>query len=438
MKKNLNKLATLALTGILMTGMSFGALAESVSLDGEGKASGADGKTSLLFVKEVEVKDVDDTTKSGEVSAPDISFRYAVSTPSGDMDSSKTVEKDSVRKEYKYTIHKGVLVTNDEGIVTAPVVKNVTDNSTEKAADFNTNSTVTEVRDGDTVKYYVTRTNVEIDFSDVTFTDAGVYRYYITESDNKFDTTQNIGDSFEYSSSVSANAKTQRAVDVFVSRQSDGKLKITGYEMYLMKDGEVEDKKTEGYTIVDEGENHNVTGGNVYSTYDMTVKKLVVGELAKAQYDFTVQFDKIPTGAKYLYTDASEKTGLVEAPSANFVSFTDTSSQNFKFADKGTIKIQGIPYEASATVKETNYASAGYKTTGTKDTDAVDKEHTVEWSVGTNNTVDDATDLVVTNTLEDIPITGVVMNIAPYAAMILGAGAFAGVFLGRKKSEDEE
>ena len=437
MKKNLNKLATLALTGILMTGMSFGALAESVSLDDEGKASGA-GETSLLFVKEVEVKDVDDTTKSGEVSAPDISFRYAVSTPSEDVNGSKTVTKDDKTKEYKYTIHKGVLVTNGNGIVTAPVVENANNGSTEKAADFNTNSTVTEVKDGDTVKYYVTRTDVKIDFSNVTFTDAGVYRYYITESDNKYGTTQNIGDEFEYSSSVSANTETQRAVDVFVSRQSDGELKITGYEMYLMKDGEVADEKTEGYTIVDERDNHNVTGGNVYSTYDMTVEKLVVGELAKAQYDFTVQFDKIPDGAKYLYTDASEEAGLVEAPSANFVSFTDTHSQNFKFADKGTIKIQGIPYEASATVKETDYASAGYKTTGEKDNNAVDTEHTVEWSVGTNGRVDDATDLVVTNTLEDIPITGVVMNIAPYAAMILGAGAFAGVFLGRKKSEDEE
>ena len=387
MKKNLNKLATLALTGILMTGMSFGALAATPDTDGTVLNVGANDK-KLELKKELAVLDVDDLSYTP--SSPAVKYSYEFI----DLENAElgTIpEQTTPRKNGK----------TDAGV---PSVGDVTFGTNDKVADCK-----------------VTK-NIKIDFSDVEWKEAGVYRYKLHEKDVE----KHLADGYDYGTSVTQaeDGARDRYIDVYVEWEDDS-LVIEGYAVSYVESGK---GKVPGYEVAVDGA--TVTYGDGYATYDLTVSKVVTGALGdkSKNFNFTAKVT-VPVNAVYGY----KRNNTVETN-------IETSGEiNETLAHGDSFTIQGVPTKEKVAVKEDDYTTGErYKTTVKKDGGDVTYTAGVAAEFGDNEKSGKATAVEFTNSKEGTTPTGVVMNIAPYAAMILGAGAFAGVFLGRKKSEDKE
>ena len=390
MKKNLNKLATLALTGILMTGMSFGSLA-AVALNG---GVGTSNDTSLEIVKDLGVVDVDSEYVP---TTPVVEFTYSIAaaadgelgTVGGKSDS--TPRKAGIEAN-KVTFTQGASFTVNDTAVNNKVSKKVTVNF----------GGITE-EDWKTVG-------------------AGVYRYVLKESCN-----YQVNGGYNYTSAMQTNSELTRYIDVYVGYYTENdteKLGIIGYVVRETTDGEA---KTNGYVI----DNVDETSGSVYKTYDLKVNKKVTGTLGDRNKDFNFTTTvKVPEGATYGYDETSNTTKNSIESNEESVASTLKDSESFE--------IKGVPFGQKLTVTEDNYSGDGYKTYLAVDAEVSDYSAESRTTEQQENNRNGATVINFENKKNDTPPTGVVMNIAPYAAMILGAGAFAGVFLGRKKSEDEE
>lgn len=287
--------------------------------------------------------------------------------------------------------------------------------------------------DKDTEKYAVK--TATLDFSQVQFTEPGVYRYILTESgDNQ---------------AITNDADLTRVVDVYVDDASavgeDGtlnkKLKIAGYVLHSNADDAPD---------VAAGENMGSTGAyvatksqgftNEYDTSDLTFRKEVKGNQASHDkyFEFTVTITGAVEGTVYDVdiTNADATSGNNAATitentgKENVTSLTvgkgGTVTQKFYLQHGQEVKIQGIAKDTKYDVIENK---EDYKSTPagiTNYTDAV------------NGTVV-STDLKTSylNTREGSIPTGVIMTVAPFAAVTL-LGGFGIAKLSMKKRRDDE
>lgn len=287
--------------------------------------------------------------------------------------------------------------------------------------------------DKDTEKYAVK--TATLDFSQVQFTEPGVYRYILTESGNN--------------QAITNDADLTRVVDVYVDDASavgeDGtlnkKLKIAGYVLHSNADDAPD---------VAAGENMGSTGSyvatksqgftNEYDTSDLTFRKEVKGNQASHDkyFEFTVKITGAVKGTVYNVdtTNADAISGnnaatiTANTGKANVTSLTvgedGTVTQKFYLQHGQEVKIQGIAKDTKYDVTEN---TEDYKSTPagiTNYTDAV------------NGTVA-STDLKTSylNTRDGVIPTGVIMTVAPFAAVTL-LGGFGIAKLSMKKRRDDE
>ena len=369
MKKNLNKLATLALTGILMTGMSFGALADDP----------VEQAPVMSFNKVV-------TTDPGNYTyAPVTTFNFTVAE--GCEEGAKSLQMTTGGNAESVYVYAGV-----QGAVTVG------------SAAFDGSETMD-------AKGQYTKA-VQFTVTDELFTEPGVFHYTLTEKNDAYD-------------GIAYDSVAKDLYVVMVNGDTAGSYKCAGVFM-VNNDGKKIDQIVNDYGKENDG------------THDIVISKEVEGNLGDKTREFS--FTVTVTGAnkeKYYVTDKAGNQ--IEGDGGTLVS---GASQVYKLASGDAIHIKGLSNNDKVKVLEEEANTEGYTTTVAKteikDTNYTEeKEGTVLKGAEVRVTGDDST-MTVTNTKESTTPTGVVMNIAPYAAMILGAGAFAGVFLGRKKSEDEE
>ena len=293
-------------------------------------------------------------------------------------------------------------------------------------------------------KKYALKT-ATLDFSKVQFTEPGVYRYVITESG----TNQGITN----------DADLTRVLDVYVndaSAEVDGaltkKLTIAGYVLHSNENDEPD---------VAAGENFGSTGNyvatksqgftNSYDTSDLTLRKQVTGNQASRDkyFEFTLNIDQAQPNTKYDVViddaDATSKTNAAtieaNAGKANVTSITTDdqgkATQKFYLQHNQQVTVEGL-------AKDTTYAltenTEDYKSTAnTTDAPVVDTKANTE-AAPVNGTIASA-DLTTgfLNTRDGVIPTGVIMAIAPFAAVTLlgGAGAATMVMKSKKKEEDE-
>ena len=150
-----------------------------------------------------------------------------------------------------------------------------------------------------------------------------------------------------------------------------------------------------------------------------------------AQFDFTATF-KFPTG-----TDANTLGGIKDA-NGKPVSLEGNGTCSFKLKATESMKFTGVPVGTIITVKESaakNYkGSAEITINGAKLTPVAATAYNTELTAVTNqklgqkqNTVD------VTNTYNDVPVTGIIMNTLPYVLMIALCGVALIAFVGFKR-----
>lgn len=229
-----------------------------------------------------------------------------------------------------------------------------------------------------------------------TYTAPGIYNYEVKEVEGSYD-----GMSYD---------KNTHSMNVYVNNKNE----VYGVTVDGIAYGKGDSKK-------------DLTFNNTYTTYKLTVNKVVAGLMGVQgdEFDFTVRI----TGAKdeeYTIVKAggqSETIKTAEVALKNgskiYVATTTvtlTGGQNFE--------VYGLSESDKFEIVEADYSSDGYKTTNTKVADSL--------TTGTVTMGKTNQEVTYTNTKQPTSPTGVIMNIAPYALMVVLAGAFAVVFLTRR------
>ena len=390
MKKNLNKLATLALTGILMTGMSFGALADTV----------------MSFDKVV-------TTDAGNYTyAPATTFYFTITPADAQADLAiQSYNSSGTQTVYAYAgVNDGVKFEDADGNATAD------GQATFAASDDG-------AVEGDVRKY---SKKVKFTVDESKFTEPGVYHYTLKET---------VPDDAKKYAGVTYDAQDHELYVVL--KQENDELVTDG----VFITNKIIKNKVEEYTKTDCITNDY--GATADTTHDLTIAKNTTGALANTSREFTFRVKVTGAENEKYYVEKTTKGTTTKAD--DLVSGANNYTE-YKIKSGDSIHIKGLTDDDKVEVYEVEANTEGYITTfSNSGTDGgivmTDKTVTIGGATLTGKEVlakqDDST-VTVTNTKEGTTPTGVVMNIAPYAAMILGAGAFAGVFLGKKKSEDEE
>lgn len=149
------------------------------------------------------------------------------------------------------------------------------------------------------------------------------------------------------------------------------------------------------------------------------------------EFAFTATF-AFPTG-----TDANTLGGI-KAANGDTVTSVEGGTYTFKLKANENMKFTGVPVGTTITVKESaakNYkGSAEIIINGAKLTPVAATAYNTELTAVTNqklgqnqNTVD------VTNTYNDVPVTGIIMNTLPYVLMIALCGVALIAFVGFKR-----
>lgn len=370
-----------------------------------------------------------------EAEVPNASFTYAVTA-------GKAKAYDVAGK--KFEVLAGV---DADKVTMAGVGTKTAGTITYKPGDATLNDKNALVKDYDKETEKYAKKTATLDFSACRFTEPGIYRYIVTESGTN--------------QAVTNDADATRVVDVYVmNSDSDDTedydahtLKIAGYVLHSNADDAPD---------VSLGENHGSAGSyagtksqgftNSYDTSNIIIGKKVFGNQASRDkyFEFTVSITDAVPGTVYHVDLAAPATTPSNAatitanegktnPTTLTVGADGTVTQKFYLAHNQAIMIQGVAKGSKYKVTENaeDYKSRAF--------DAADFEHGEREAVTTKLAAPSGTvaseDFVTgyVNTRDGVIPTGVIMTVAPFAAVTLlgGVGAVTMVMKKRKSSEEE-
>ena len=160
---------------------------------------------------------------------------------------------------------------------------------------------------------------------------------------------------------------------------------------------------------------------NVYTSVKLDMSKAVEGAMGDKSkfFDFTVVITSSDSAKEYSIVNANGQNATVGSVEKNTKDGKTTYTYAVTMKDAGALTIYGLAGNDTWTVTET--ADKNYNTTvnGTEGYEA------------TGNATENG-EAEFVNTAKGSPATGVIMTIAPYALMVVLAGAFAVVFLTRR------
>lgn len=279
-----------------------------------------------------------------------------------------------------------------------------------------------------------------------TYLEAGKYEYTVTETQ----TADPIVANSEHEKMIMSQA--EYTMDVYVTDGATG-TEISNIVVNKVKDDAGQPKT--GKVDIGNTDDNDFNFTNTYvqeagtgtdptnpdPTYNkfgsLNVSKKVVnanGTTATSddEFTFTATF-AFPTG-----TDANTLGGIKDA-NGKPVTLAEGGTYTFKLKANGNMKFTGVPVGTTITVKESaakNYkGSAEITINGTQLTPVSATKYNAELTAVNNNeklgqkqnTVD------VTNTYNDVPVTGIIMNTLPYVLMIALCGVALIAFVGFKR-----
>lgn len=279
-----------------------------------------------------------------------------------------------------------------------------------------------------------------------TYTEAGKYEYTVTEIQ-----TADPEVSGEHEKMIMS--KAEYTMDVYVTDGENGPA-VSNIIVNKVKDDKGKTIDNKGKVDIGNTDTNDFNFTNTYvqeagtgtnptnpdPTYkqfgSLNVSKEIVNAnsttatTSDAQFDFTATFT-FPTG-----TDANTLGGIKDANGKP----VDLSNGTYSFKLKATesMKFTAVPVGTTITVKESaakNYkGSAEITINGAKLDSVAATAYNTELTAVNNqklgqkqNTVD------VTNTYNDVPVTGIIMNTLPYVLMIALCGVALIAFVGFKR-----
>ena len=239
---------------------------------------------------------------------------------------------------------------------------------------------------------------VTVNFSAVSFSEPGVYRYVITQTP-----AEKLG--------VTPDTSATRILDVYV-QDNNGALEIQSYDFLLST------AKSTGFT-------------NTYTTHDLTVIKTVSGLQASRDkyFKFTIEISGLTAGSTYAIVPTSATSGNNAATKSEYRNQTNPTSVTG--AESGpTVVTVYLQNGDSVTVKNLP-KGATYTITEDKENYT---NNPPENASGTINENVEVTFLNVRN--ETIP-TGVLLTVIP-GVLLLGAGIAGIVIMTKKKKSSDD
>lgn len=382
--KYLRRLAAALMSGVMMASM-MGMTAFAAEIN---------PATGITFTKEINMAG---TTKATDV--PEVKFSYAITAGVG---------KDA---------------SADGPEIKAPIATEIP--TTPVAVVFDGTESVTNNKISKTVT---------LDFSSATFTAPGIYRYIITES--MVEASTGVGTHPD----IVPDPVSTRYLDIYVENNTDPatstskKFIITHFIMFTDasdrpdNDGNYTDQtgKSAGYT-------------STYTTYDLSLQKNVTGEMGDRtkDFEFSIEFDggavnkgvSLKCNGNSIILDSQGK-GKIE---------------DILLKNSGVISVTGIPSNVKYTVVEHLSAGEGYTTSYTVNNapgivdnmdNAAGNADDTSKVTGSEHVMGKGDNAVVfTNNRDAVTPTGVIVNIAPYVAMVVLAAGLAFLFLRRRKRD---
>lgn len=417
MKKNLNKLATLALSGMMVMSMAMPAFA------------------APNFEKVTDFPKVVHT--DGKTLAPSTTFEFTVETsPAEGKHKYKVVENEQEVEKTEETKEGIAGALKLTPVTFKPVAKDLgtADPAPNEGAHFQKNS------------------EVQIDKEAFKGKENGVYVYKLTEKDSGYEGV--IYSKAEYKVYVfkyqDAAQQDQFAVEFVAVKDAKNNpicQKVTKINNNYGKHNPPENPDTP--PVTPPGDNPNDT------THDVEItKNVVLGGLASRNDSFDFYVTVKPKSKKAVQKDSNNQdipemynVDPVGNSTLGFNALTaDVESTGFKVKHGDGIHIYGLTVgdeviiregknEYVMTVKNTSPADKTYITPITNAV-ALDNQGNNIGNKGTFTLKEDGAKVEVENKKAFITPTGIVMNVAPYALMLAVAGGMGVVFLNRKKEEE--
>ena len=255
--------------------------------------------------------------------------------------------------------HVNAVVGTDDASSKPEILAGVNPSAvTVQAANFTPADTdYSSVQTGDTVKLQAgekyAKKVLTIDFSGVTFSKPGVYRYIITESASDID-------------GVTNDETTTRTVDVYVNSNETGALEISGYTLHRGVAVTNQTNASGGAAAHDAAEK-DAGFQNKYVTSDLTLQKMVEGNQGDRSEYFKLTLDIKNATAGTIYTvegvgtTADATVGENTNPTTITVGTGGTATADFYLQSGQSVKVLGLSPKTQYKVTETIDDSEGYK-----------------------------------------------------------------------------
>ena len=383
MKKQVKTIGAIALAAVMMMGMQVSAFAAET----EGNAAETEGNAAA---------------ESVDVYSPTITSVFKTS------DGDNAANLPAVTFNYSIAAGKAVDATKDTPKINAGVgVPGV-----NSAVHLKTESGDTEDEQ-----------DVTFDFSEVNFTEAGIYRYNVTETLGE----TNVG--ADIAIDVDNENTGAYILDVYVQKESNGG--FTPFAYVLSKDGAMtEDFGNDETTATYQNKVDRIT--NEYTTYDLTVSKTIVGDMAANSFDFTIDLAGVPADVIFRQDNTDFEGGADVALTA-------------KLGNEQSTTITGLPSTVSYKIQEAVNQLEGYQVEVAVNNESAGAQYSWIGDEGSAEAFGSSDAAVIgkfdtkvdyTNTLNNISPTGLVLRYAPYI-LILAAGIALVVIAVRRKSRED-
>ena len=291
---------------------------------------------------------------------------------------------------------------------------------------------------------------IDIDFSNVNFGAAGVYRYEIHESASAY-TSNGIKE---------GTTEHVRYLDVYVKDAAEQSEKIDqpsdwdvyGFVLFAAEEAEGETTeqsagyKTEGFVAhKDENDSSNNKTADEYYTFNLIVSKTVMNDAYiktthhKFPFTLTLQNDTVTADVLPIMNVNGN------AEQDTLAAGTITGEWTAKIADGASIQYVGIPAGTTIDITETNDVTGAVYRVNVAGADNELEDKNIYTGSSSDAAVVAATagqkveanrNVAFTNTLQQISPTGVVLRVAPYILM-LAAGVVLLVIARRRRTAGE-
>ena len=477
MKKNMNRLATLALSGMMVFSTAAPVFASSTSVNktdpnlnvyygkdeaNVGVSTNAGGKletlgNSVSFDKVIRVE----TDNNEMVDQPDVVWTYGVAG----VTNNQKINVGGASESAAFEVGKTKIVdkNNQEMIVLAGQDSQIDTGNSDLKAEFKANSFNLAGTEGSTLKDF--KDGVKITFKPAAFATPGVYRFVVTEGPAD---GANKGDVEAMKVNVDGVEKpyqTQRFLDVYVRLKegsATGEREIYGYVLHsgdtLTTSNASGNKhtgdKNSGFDG-DKGKNGKKDTPQGYTRYTprkLKVDKKISGMINKDNlFPFTVNLFHNKAGAvNFDNADLQVKVKMPGATAYTVKKASEIPGLGAKLKDGQSLEIIGLPKTTTYNVKENNNTALTIKSDvrfsedvahPVPDTAAVTTETVAPGQDstergGTNKLLEKDSHVAYHNHIDEITPTGVVLTVAPYAMMLAVAGSMGFMFFNRKKEEE--